>query len=455
MKKPMSNPVQKFKNLFHSWQSYQANWLYGFPFRKLKILAVTGTDGKTTTTQMIFHILKENGFKVAYLSTINARIGDRELDTGFHVTTPDPWMVPKYLKMMVAAGTEYLVLEATSQGLVQNRLWGMKFEAAAITNIKEDHLDYHGTWENYAAAKYLILKKLKSGGLAAVNADDTKAAGWIRQQLQAAHLDIDTQWYSKNELSKVTQDLEGLHFVYHEQKFVLPLLGRFNLENALAAIKVTHKYLALDRIAKALLTFPTPVGRMQIMQKKPFLVIIDFAHTPHALRAALTTVNEIKPDNSRVITVFGCAGKRDKDRRNMGSVSSEMADITILTAEDPRDETLSDVNSEIFSRAGKEQAILLRRFPDHAAYKLIDLPELTDVLATELKQGKKPFLAFDENNINSRKDAIELALRLAKPKDIVFITGKAHEASLAFGDQEFPWSDLEEVKKHLDQAKNH
>ena len=129
----------ELKNKYHALQSYQANLKYNFPFKKLKINGVTGTDGKTTTTQMIYHIMKANGFKVAYLSTISAQIGDTKIDTGLHVTTPDPWDVPKYLQMMVDAGIEYVVMEATSQGLEQNRLWGIQFEAVAITNIKSDH----------------------------------------------------------------------------------------------------------------------------------------------------------------------------------------------------------------------------------------------------------------------------------------------------------------------------
>ncbi len=155
------NGLSKFKrnlkNKLHAWQSYQANVKHNFPFRKLKIIGVTGTDGKTTTTQMIYHILKSNGLKVAYLSTISAKIGDQTIDTGLHVTTPDPWDVPKYLKMMVDEGVEYVVMEATSQGLEQNRLWGIQFEAIAIINIKSDHLDYHENWENYALAKYKII----------------------------------------------------------------------------------------------------------------------------------------------------------------------------------------------------------------------------------------------------------------------------------------------------------
>ena len=176
----MRNLLNKISNLLHLAQSVIANIYYAFPQRKLKLIGVTGTDGKTTTTQMIYHILKENGFKVGYISTISARIGDKEIDTGFHVTTPDPWSVPKYLKMMADQGIEYVVLESTSHGLVQNRLWGIEFNSATITNIKSDHLDYHKTWENYAKAKALLIDKVKDGGAVVLNEDDKESAKFFK-----------------------------------------------------------------------------------------------------------------------------------------------------------------------------------------------------------------------------------------------------------------------------------
>ncbi|MBW7953676.1 UDP-N-acetylmuramyl peptide synthase, partial [Candidatus Dojkabacteria bacterium] len=175
--------IQKLKNRYHLLQSLIANLKHGFPARELKVIAVTGTDGKTTTTSMIYHVLKEAGLKVGYISTIEAKIADETLDTGLHVTTPDPWDVPYYLDKMRRKGITHVVLESTSSGLQQNRLFGIKFDAATITNIKTDHLDYHGTWENYAAAKYLVAKKLKEKGLLVLNGDDKKSAEWLKEKL--------------------------------------------------------------------------------------------------------------------------------------------------------------------------------------------------------------------------------------------------------------------------------
>jgi UDP-N-acetylmuramoyl-L-alanyl-D-glutamate--2,6-diaminopimelate ligase len=445
----MSGLSKILKNKFHMLQALSANLYYAFPQRKLKLLGVTGTDGKTTTTQMIYHIMKENGFNVAYLSTISAKIGDKELDTGFHVTTPDPWMVPRYLKMMVDAKAEYVIIEATSQGLAQNRLWGLTFEAAAITNIRSDHLDYHGTWKEYAMAKAKLLEQVKEGGVAVLNKDDAKSADFFEHFLiDILPEELKQIWYSKNDLSSVDKNFKGLKFVYESQEFSLPVIGSYNLENALAAINICRKYLPLNKIAKALESFPAPTGRMQVVTNEPFTYIIDFAHTPHALSAALDSLKEIQSEG-RIITVFGCAGKRDKKRREMGQIASTKANIIILTAEDPRDEQLANINDEIIEYALKENAKLLIRFKDHDDYATCELEKLKQDTVKLIEKGIVPIIAFDEDSVQSRKDAIDLSLNIAAPNDIVFLTGKAHERSLAFGNKEFDWNELVECEKAL------
>jgi len=217
-------------------------------------------------------------------------------------------------------------------------------------------------------------------------------------------------------------------------------------------IGVCERYLDLENIREALLSFNSPEGRMQLMQVEPFVVIVDFAHTPEALRKALQSVEKLKrAKKNRIITVFGCAGQRDKGRRRMGEISAQYSDITILTAEDPRDEELGDINNEIFSYAEKKNGVLVERFTNHDAYGIRDLKDIKAKVALVVKNQDKPFLAFDENSIRSREDAIELALRLANSDDIVFITGKGHEKSMAFGKQlkEYAWSDQKVVNRKL------
>ncbi len=453
-----NSPLQKAKNFYHMLQSVQANLKFGFPANGLKLIAVTGTDGKTTTTSLIYHILKQNQLKVGYISTIEARIGDKKLDTGLHVTTPDPWDVPMYLKLMHKAGIKLAVIEATSSGLQQNRLWGIHFDSATITNIKYDHLDYHGNWENYAAAKFQAIKKLVKGGLAVLNSDDNNSANWLKEQLNNSRKkdEITISWYSKNDVSALNSTLQGMTFVYKGQSFEVPLLGNYNIENSLAAINICERYLTLKHIAAAIKSFPTPKGRMEVITRKPFTVIIDFAHTGHALEEALKAVVPLKSGSAKLITVFGCAGKRDKSRRAMGEVSARFADITVLTAEDPRDEKLRNVNNEIFEHAKPQSAIMLERFAEHNSYEKQKsaTAELRAKADKSLANEEKPFFAFDEDSINSRQDAIDFAIGLAKQGDIVFITGKAHEQSLCFGDTEFPWSDHDAVGRALsDQQK--
>src|SRR3972149_5251150 len=265
------NPLQRLKNFYHKLQSIKANLRYGFPARGLKLIAVTGTDGKTTTTSLIYHVLKQSGLNAGYISTIEARIGDKKLDTGLHVTTPDPWDVPRYLALMRKEKTEIAVIEATSSGLQQNRLWGISFDSATITNIKEDHLDYHKTWGNYAAAKFQAVKKLRKGGLAVLNNDDDRSAAWIGRELEKQGLEkkITPKWYSKQDITGLETSFAGMSFVYEGNRYQVPLIGSYNIENTLAAINICLRYLKPAQIASALKSFPTPKGRMEVIQREP------------------------------------------------------------------------------------------------------------------------------------------------------------------------------------------
>jgi len=444
-------PIQKVKNIVHLIQAFAGNIIYGFPARKLKIIGITGSDGKTTTSSMVYHILRANNIKTALLSTVSAKIGDDEFSTGLHVTTPDPWMIPKYLREMVDKSVEIAVIESTSNGLNQNRLWGIKFESAVITNIGVDHLDYHGTWTNYANAKFKIVRMVKKDGILALNTDHTRSAKWLKEKLNNSENKFKTKWFTKNEVTKFNETIRGISFTYNETDFEIPVLGEFNLENTLAAIKVTEDLLSLDKIAKAMSTFQMPKGRMELIKEKPISIIIDFAHTPSALEEALKTVAKVNREGGRIITVFGCAGKRDKTRRDMGKISAKYSDVTILTAEDPRNENLKDINDEIVAKAKSEKVKLLRRFANTNDYRNVKTSSIQALIKQELKKQIHPIIAFDENSTKSRQDAIDLAINIAQDKDIVFITGKAHEQSLAFGvdEVEVPWSDHEAVAKVL------
>jgi len=445
--------IQRIKNVVHLSQSILANIWYRFPQKQLKLIAVTGTDGKTTTTSLIYHILQNNGINAAYLSTINAKIGDKELDTGLHVTTPDPWNVPKYLRMMVKAGTKVAVIEATSNGLQQNRLWGLKYEVATITNIGSDHLDYHGTWKKYAKSKFKLAKYIKNDGYIVVNHDHTKSRDWLKEQVKTLKFNLKVKWIKKSEIANLKQTVDGISFKYKQIQFEAPMIGEYNIENILIAIKVTKKFLSLKNIAKALKTFQSPLGRMEKIHSHPN-IIVDFAHTPGALEAALKALNEVKTQRSKIITLFGCAGKRDKNRRKMGAVAATYADVTIVTAEDPRDENLRNINNEIINYSKSRGGVLIKRWTNHSEYLSANVDKMKKEIDKTLYDQDKPFFAFDEENVNSRRDAIDFAIKIAGINDIIFLTGKGHEQSLAFGatEQEMPWTDQSAVKQLLNKS---
>lgn len=451
--------IQKLKNYYHLLQSLIANIRYGFPARNFKIIGVTGTDGKTTCTSMIYHILRENGFKVAMISTLHAKAGKKIYDTGLHVTSPEPWELPKILNEFKKEGINYLVLESTSQGLVQNRLFGVTFDSCLITNIGHDHLDYHKTWENYANAKFRIIKKTKKNGLAIVNKDH-ESFEWIFENYKKGKQNLPVlKTFSKFEAKELTKSVTGMTFKFKDQRFQIPLIGEYNLENSLGVIKICEKYIELENIAKFISSFKPPKGRMQVMKSKPYTVIVDFAHTPSSLENALKAVNEIKLKGSKVICVFGCAGERDKTRRKMGAVSAQLANITLVALEDPRSEKIKEINDDIVRYAKEKNAQIITRLASHEEYEnekndlIKKFPQEGDEpLAQKIRKSEKSvFVIFDYDEVQNRIDAIDLGLKLLQKDDILFVTGKGHEESLAIGNPvvEFPYTDQETISSHL------
>lgn len=317
---------QKLKNYYHLAQALFSALYFGFPSKKLTVIGVTGTDGKTTTVNMIYHILKRAGKKASMISSVNAQIGHKTYDTGFHVSTPSPWQVQKYLKKAAEAGSQYFVLESTSHGLDQNRLAFVKFKVGVLTNIAREHLDYHKTFENYREAK---LKLFKNAQFSVINAQDV-SYGYVKN-----HVGGKVITYSKNDKDN------------------------YNLQNASAAIAATGVLGISQKLAKrALETFPGVVGRMEdVRLAQPFRVIVDFAHTPNGLTQALKFLRSQKTTkSSRLIAVFGAAGERDKSKRPlMGQAADEFADIIVLTAEDPRSESAQTICEQIESGIKKKQ----------------------------------------------------------------------------------------------------
>jgi UDP-N-acetylmuramoyl-L-alanyl-D-glutamate--2,6-diaminopimelate ligase len=390
----MSSIIQKIKNIYHLFRALLANIIYGFPSRKLKVIGVTGTDGKTTTTHLIYHILKTAGHKVSMISTIYAKIGDREFDTGFHVTTPDAFLIPKYLKMAVDAKQEYFVLETTSHRLDQNQLWGTRFDISVLTNVSHEHLDYHKTYENYIKAK---VKLLTSSKKSIINCDDK----------------------SFSIISKILKSHEKDFYSYgfkHKSDFNFPYLKKvtgFNRYNFLAGFAVaTLLNIPENVIEKAVKSFKLPPGRLEVVYKKDFTVMIDFAHTPNAFAELLPLIQKVYLKNKgHIIHVFGAASQRDSSKRPiMGEKSSQFSDYIILTEEDCRKEDPKKIAEEI-----------AKGIHDKKIYEII----------------------------LDRQSAINRAISMAKKDDVVVLTGKSHEKSLCRGKKEYPWSEHEAVARAL------
>src|SRR5579859_1134165 len=332
----------------------------GFPARRLVMIGVTGTDGKTTTASLIHSILLAGGLRAGLISTVSAVIGDETFDTGFHVTTPDALEVQAYLARMVAAGLTHCVLEVTSHGLAQHRVTGCEFDVAAITNITHEHLDYHKTFENYRAAKGQLFTSLgtaalKPGGpakAAILNADDGSAP-YLAALPGVRSIRYSLAPGAEVWAGEVSHTPAGIEFIAHGPGFAIPvrsrLVGAFNVSNCLAAVAVTAGALGLpvEEVGRGIQALPGVPGRMERVDLgQPFTALVDFAHTPNALRRALETARQLLAPGSagRVIAVFGSAGLRDVEKRRlMAETAARLADISILTAEDPRSESLEAI----------------------------------------------------------------------------------------------------------------
>lgn len=407
---------------------YIAAAFYGFPARKLTMVGVTGTDGKTTTTNMIYQILQAAGLKCGMVSTINAVIGDEVLDTGFHVTTPDAPDVQHYLAQMVSAGLTHVVLEVTSHGLAQHRVDACEFDLAVITNITHEHLDYHGSYEAYRAAKGRLFTSLadtkpKPQGnprLAVLNRDDSSFE-YLSQVSECRQLSYGFDPAADIRPDQIKHTSEGINFniigMGMEISITCPLTGDFNISNCLAAVTATVFGLGISTEAAhaGIAALHGVSGRMEKIELgQDFLAIVDFAHTPNALHNALTSVRKLT--RGRVIAVFGAAGLRDRQkRRMMAEVSVELADLTILTAEDPRTEMLDDILDEMAAGALMKGGI----------------------------EGQSFWCVPD------RGQAIRFAISLARPGDVVISCGKGHEQSMCFGQVEYPWDDRTAMRAAL------
>lgn len=411
---------------------------YGHPSRRLAVIGVTGTDGKTSTCTLIHSILQAAGLPCGLITTVSAVIGDEEVPTGLHVTTPPAHEVQLYLARMVSAGLTHVVLEATSHGLAQGRVGGVAFDIAVLTNITHEHLDFHGTWEAYRRAKAqlftLVATSPRKPGIpkaAVINADDPSAdlmahaAAGVDQLLRYT-LDLVMPADLRAEAVEFGPDLTRLTLVGPEgleQPLETPLIGAFNVANILAAAGAACALLGdqPERLRAALAAgvrrMPPVPGRMErIDEGQDFIALVDFAHTPNALRRALEAARTLVAPGGRVIAIFGSAGLRDREkRRMMAEIGMELADRVILTAEDPRTESLAGILHEMAQGCIRRGGVEGETF-----WRIMD-----------------------------RGRALAFGCSLARQGDLVIACGKGHEQSMCFGTVEYPWDDRAALRAAL------
>jgi UDP-N-acetylmuramoyl-L-alanyl-D-glutamate--2,6-diaminopimelate ligase len=390
---------QRIKNIYHLFIAIFANILFFFPSRGMKVVAVTGTDGKTTTVNLIYHILKSSGAKVSMISSINAVIEGKTYNTEFHRTTPTSFSLQSFFRKARNKKSEYFVLEVTSHAIDQHRITGIPITVGVLTNVTNEHLDYHKTYDNYLKTKTKLLKKAKT---CIVNSDDS------------SYMFLSEVKSQKTQGNWITYGLSE-SADYNERTFNIKqnnLLGEFNKYNVLASVAACRALgIADESIKKALKSFHMPIGRVDYVYREDFSVMIDFAHTSNASEQILKAVRPTVKGS--LIHVFGSAGERDVLKRPfLGEISSEYCDIIILTAEDPRTEDVNAIIAqiEVGIRKGKCEVI---RIPD-------------------------------------RKEAIQAAIQMAKKDDLVLITGKSQEESMNYGKGEEPWDEYKMVEEALE-----
>jgi len=434
--------IPKFLISFYHWFStYLSVLFYGFSSRKLIVIGVTGTNGKSTTVLMITRILEQTGFKVGSVSSLWYKIGEHEESNPLHMTMPGSWQLQKLLRQMVSTGCQYAVLEVTSEGIKQFRHCGINFDVAVLTNLSPEHIEAHGSFEKYRAAKMKLFADLehsrrktiagkKIAKIAVINLDDKNADYFLQfgadRKLGFGIWDLESRIWQKLEKQKleivlakdVAAQADSLSFQILNSKFQIPLTGVFNASNALTATTVTiSQGISLDIASAALKKITGIPGRMEIIQKEPFFVIVDLAHTPPATEKVYQTAKQLlKSSDNKIIVVFGAAGgSRDHWKRpELGRLAAQYCDKIILTNEDPYDEDPQKIIDEILSG-----------IPQEAQDKV--------------------------EQILDRRQAISRALKLAKSGNIVLLLGKGTEPNMVFADKKVPWDDRAVAREELQQ----
>ena len=401
------------KDSAHALSVLAANF-YDNPSEKLQLVGVTGTNGKTTTATLLYTLFTRLGYACGLISTVVNRIAGEEVPSTH--TTPDPLQLQQLLSKMVDTGCSYVFMEVSSHAVVQHRVSALRFKGGIFTNITHDHLDYHGTFENYLSAKHGFFKLLPSDAFALINSDDENSS----EMSDALKASVKTYGFSLAADFRVRileKQFGGMLLKMNERELWTNLIGAFNAYNLLAvfgaAVLLGQKE---DEVLQAMSLLQSVEGRFQyVKSSNDITAIVDYAHTPDALRNVLLTIADLRTGNEQLITLIGCGGDRDRAKRpEMAEIASLMSDKFILTSDNPRSE---------------------------------------DPLAiiAEMKAGVNPAESRKMLCIADRKEAIRTAIHLAKPGDIILIAGKGHEKYQEIQGVKHPFDDMAEAKEQFNQ----
>ena len=411
MKQLIRNLAPEFViNWYHLAVTFASALMYGFPAKNLVVIGITGTNGKSTTVDMTTRILKEAGIAVASLSSVRFQIKDKEWRNTKKMTMPGRFFIQQFLRKAKDAGCTHIVLEVTSEGMLQHRHRFIPFHAAVFTNLSPEHIERHGSFENYRETKGKLFATAKAAHI--INVDDEHAGHFLSFPAKEIHtygMAPKKGLGSTHVQAENIQENKGLEFKVQDTLFNLNLLGRFNILNALAAIATAQSQgVSLEICKRALEKMKGVPGRMEEVISSPFRVIVDYAFTPAALEKVYKT---LKPASGRLLCVLGSTGGgRDAWKRPvLGKIASENCDTVFVTDEDPYEEDPEKIMDQVL----------------------------------EGTQG-------NAEKIVNRRDAIVKALGLAKPRDVVVITGKGSEDSMQIaGGKKIPWDDREIVREEM------
>lgn len=404
----------------HLLESMLVTARYGFPARKLRVIGVTGTNGKTTTSFFIHKMLNEAGVKTGITSTVAYGVGDDIQRQMEHMTTTKASILQRRLKNFAAQGAEWVVVETSSHALAQNRVWGVPFEVAVLTNLTHDHLEYHGTFENYREAKRKLFKIANKHGLrfGVVNAEDPSAELFVRTVDNSTTYGIKKgEIIATNVKSTNTGSTYTAKVGDETYDISVKIPGEFNISNSLAAISVGRKLgLSKEQIERGIAALESVEGRMNAIDEgQKFKVLVDFASTPDGFEKFFTSVRPLV--KGKLIAVFGSAGRRDENKRaEQGRIAGKYADIVIATEEDDRDDDSEKILKQIAEGATASGKVL----------------------------NETLFL------VPNREEAIGFAFTKAlSSEDMVVLLGKGHEKTIERADGEYPWNESDVARAAL------